>query len=142
MGDLMDRRGRDFYAQHYKKVIDLWKQGASVKDISKNLGLSYSCTYHWVKGLRKPEKGNLVEFENFIKNKGPVAVAELEDRFPKHNELFLTGSRRGFPLKRHKINRKLGSYSTWYFIDGQEKVLKKRLTELFEKVEEIKGRLF
>ena len=138
----MDRRGRDFYAQNYGKVKELWNKGVSVKDISKNMGLSYSCVYHWVKGLRKPEKGNLVEFENFIEKNGPTAVADIEEKFPKHNELFLTASRRGFPLRRHRTRNRLGGYSTWYFVSGQEKLLEKRLSELFEKLEEIKQKLF
>ena len=56
------RKGREFYSQNYEKVIELHKKGMSVKDIASRLNMSYSAVYHWTRGLRKPEKGNLLNF--------------------------------------------------------------------------------
>lgn len=136
----MQRRGREFYTKEYDQAMELHSKGLSVRDISDKLGISYSCVYHWVKGLRKPESGNLTEFEKFLSN-GPKPVAEIKDRFPKHNELFLTASRRGFPIKRYAINRRFGDYSTWYFLDGQEIELKNRIKELLNQYKEVKEKI-
>ena len=136
----MHRRGREFYANEYKQVMDLYKEGRSVSEISSKLGISYSCVYHWVKGLRKPESGNLKDFEKLIKA-GPKSAAEIKDRFPKHNELFLTASRRGLPIKRYCLSRKFGDYSTWYFIDGQENELKARITELLNQYKVVQEKI-
>jgi len=112
-----------------------------MKSIADQLGVSYSCIYHWIRGLRKPDAGNISGFEEFIRRNGPVAVADIKKTFPKHNELFLTASRRGLPVKRYTLGRKFGEYSTWYFIGGQENELKKRLEELFSKYKEIRVKL-
>ena len=137
----MLRKGREYYSRHYETAIELYKKGLSVKEIAVKLGLSYSCVYHWIKGLRKPEKGNLVEFERFLKENGPTAAIELEEKFPKHNELFLTAAKRGLPVKRYVLSRKFKGFSVFYFMDGQEEELKKRIKELFAKYKELRERL-
>lgn len=120
--------------------MKMYEEGISVKDIAAKLTMSYSAVYHWVKGLRKPDTGNLNDFENHLK-KGPVAAAEIKDKFPKHNELFLTASKRGISIKRVTLGRKYGDYSTWYFLDGQEDILKEKVKELFKKYREVKEKL-
>ena len=135
------RKGREFYSKNYEKVMDLHKSGVSTRDIADRLGLSYSCIYHWVKGLRKPDTGNISDFENFLVKNGPTAVIDIKDSFPKHNELFLTASRRGLLVKRYALSRKFGEYSTWYFMAGQENELNSRLEELFSKYNYIRQKL-
>jgi transcriptional regulator with XRE-family HTH domain len=119
----------------------LHEKGLSVSEIASQIGVSYSCVYHWVRGLRKPSSGKLNEFEDFIRRDGPASVMDIKARFPKHNELFLTASRRGLPIKRYRMSRRLGDYSTWYFIEGQETELKERIKELLGKYKELKEKL-
>ncbi|MEM7819813.1 MAG: helix-turn-helix domain-containing protein [Candidatus Aenigmatarchaeota archaeon] len=135
------RRGREFYSKNYEKVLELYNQGKSIKEISNQLNISYSCVYHWIKGLRKPDIGNINLFIDFIKNNGPIPIMNIKEKFPKHNELFLTASRRGLPIKRFMLGRKFGEYSTWYLLEGQEELLKDRIEELFLKIREFKERL-
>ena len=135
------RRGREFYSKNYDKVMNLYKSGLPIKDIATQVGMSYSCVYHWIKGLRKPDTGNINDFEKFLLKTGPVPVAEVKERFPKHNEIFLTASRRGLMIKRYSLGRKFGEYSVWYFVPGQEDMLKKRIKELFAKYKEIRVKI-
>ncbi len=135
------RRGREFYSDNYSKAMDLGKQGLAPKEIASKLGISYSCVYHWIRGLRKPAPGNLKDFEKFLRRNGPTAVIDIKDKFPKHNELFLTASRRGMKIRRHVLKRKFGEYSTWYFVEGQENDLKKSLEELSEKYRQVMEKL-
>ena len=135
------RRGREFYSKNYDKVMSLYKDGLPIKDIANQVGMSYSCVYHWIKGLRKPDAGNINDFEKFLLKNGPVPVAEVKERFPKHNEIFLTASKRGLMIKRYSLGRKFGEYSVWYFVPGQEDVLKKRIKELFAKYKEIRVKI-
>ena len=135
------RKGREFYSKNYEKVIELHKKGLSIKEISEQLNISYSAAYHWIKGLRKPEGGNLNSFIDFLRQNGPTPSGKLQDKFPKHNEIFLTASRRGMPLKRLYLGRKFNEYSTWYLLDGQEELLKKRVQGLFSKINEFKDQL-
>ena len=135
------RRGREFYSGRYDNVIKLHEKGFSVGEIASQLGVSYSCVYHWVRGLRKPSSGKLNEFEDFIRKGGPVSVMDIKEHFPKHNELFLTASRRGMPIKRYRMSRRLSDYSTWYFIEGLEAELKERIKELLDKYKELKEKL-
>lgn len=135
------RRGREFYGKHYEDAMKLHKQGTSVKDIASKLNISYSAVYHWVKGLRKPDAGNLNDFESFLKENGPTAVFDLKGKFPKHNEFFLTALRRNMPLKRCVMPRKYGSYAVWYFVEGQEDLLKERVKEMLIKYREAKEKM-
>ena len=79
------RKGREFYSKNYDGAIDLYNKGLSVREIADKLKISYSCAYHWTKGLRRPEKGNLLEFEKFLKENGPTPVIDIKEKFPKHN---------------------------------------------------------
>jgi len=135
------RKGREFYSKHYDRALELHNKGMSIKDIAKELGMSYSAIYHWVRGLRKPESGNINEFIGFLQQHGPTPAGKIAEKFPKHNELFLTASRRGLPLKRLVLGRKFMEYSTWYLLDGQEAVLKERVEELFGRIKEFKEAL-
>ena len=135
------RRGREFYSDNYDRVMELHNKGLSTNEIASQLGISYSCTYHWVKGLRKPSSGRLNEFEEFIKKNGPVSVMDIKELFPKHNELFLTAGRRGIAIQRRRLSRKFGDYSTWYFMEGQEDKIKERIKELLDKYKEVKEKL-
>lgn len=135
------RRGREYYGRKYGEAIRLCSEGRSAQEIARELGVSYSAAYHWIKGIRKPSLGNVNAFVQFLHDNGPQPAEEIKDFFPKHNELFLIASRRGLPVKRAVLDRKLRDYSTWYFLEGQEELLRKRTGEMLEKITEIKGRL-
>jgi len=62
-----------------------------------------------------------------------MPVIEVEKKFAKHNELFLMANRRGLKVKRHILQRKFKQYATWYYLEGQEPLLEKRLDELFSR---------
>lgn len=131
----MIRKGKEHYSSRYGSALTLHDQGMAVDDIAKKLGVSYSCAYHWVKGLRKPEAGNPSAFMKFLEENGPAPVLEVKKRFPKHNELFLICSRRGLGVKRARLERKYLEYSTWYYMEGQEGLLEKRVEEMLSRVE-------
>lgn len=135
------RKGREFYSKHYDRAVSMYKSGTSIKDIARQLGISYSAVYHWVRGIRKPESGNINEFVDFLQEQGPTPAGKIEEKFPKHNELFLIASRRSLPVKRLYLGRKFKEFSTWYLLDGQEELLKKRVENLFSKIEEFKSQL-
>lgn len=125
------RRGKEFYDKNYQLAVKMHEQGLSVKEIAAKLNISYSAVYHWVKGLRKPSAGNVTEFLSFLKEKGPMPVAEIKGKFPKHNELFLISGKRGEPIRRYITDRRLEEYATWYFLEGQEQLLKERIKKMF-----------
>lgn len=135
------RRGREFYGKKYEQAMRMHGEGRSVQEIAKELKISYSAAYHWVKGLRKPDAGNVSAFESFLRERGPQPAAEIKDAFPKHNELFLIASRRGLPVKRLILGRQLKDYGVWYCLAGQEEELRSRTGEMLQKVKEIKGKL-
>lgn len=135
------RQGREAYASLYGRALKMANEGRPIKDVATELGISYSACYHWVKGLRKPGQGNLNSFIDTIKKTGPVPAADIKERFPKHNELFLTASGRGMKIKRYRLPQRLGDYSTWYFAPGQEETLKKNVMELVDKYKELKQQL-
>lgn len=132
------RRGRELYSKKYEEAIKLHQQGKSINEIASALDISYSAAYHWIKGLRKPDEGNLNAFENYLKTKGPMPVIEVEKNFPKHNELFLMANKRGMNIRRTVLKRKYAKYSIWYFLDGQEDQLKERLEDLYAKIKDIR----
>jgi hypothetical protein len=132
------RKGRETYGKKYDEAMAMHQQGKSVNEIAAALNVSYSAAYHWVKGLRKPEKGNVNEFEEYLRSEGPLPVIEVEKKFPKHNELFLMANRRGLTVKRHVLKRKFSKYSTWYYLDGQEEILERRLKELFSTIDKVR----
>lgn len=135
------RKGREFYSKNYGKVMQLHSSGVGTADIAKQVGLSYSAVYHWVRGLRKPDIGNVNAFESFLEQHGPQAAVEIAERFQKHNEIFHTSVSRGSQLRRQTLERKFGGYATWYFLPGQEEALKKRIAELLDKYKEMRGRI-
>lgn len=135
------RRGREFYGKKYDEAIALYSEGKDIKGIAKQLGVSYSAAYHWVKGLRKPELGNANEFIAFLKLHGPAAAVHVMHRFPKHNELFLIAARRSLPIKRAYLGKEYKELSTWYFLPGQEQVLDARIKELQQKINNLKNTL-
>jgi len=134
------RKGKEFYSKRYEEAMKMYNSGIPIKDVASKLDLSYSSVYHWAKGLRKPQVGNLVSFENFIKN-SPRAVADVKEKFPKHNELFLTAAKRGIPIKRQVFDKRFGDYATWYFMNGDEKKLKNEVRKLREKYGEVRDKL-
>jgi biotin operon repressor len=135
------RKGREFYSKNYDKVIELYNQGTEIKKIAEQLGMSYSAVYHWVKGLRKPEKGNIIKFIEFLKSSGPMPIAEIEDKFPKHNDIFHVAIARKMPIKRKILQAKIGKYNTWYYLEGQEEELENKIKLLKEKIEEIQRKI-
>lgn len=137
----MMRKGREFYSKNYAKAMELHNSGVEMNDIAKQLNISYSAVYHWVRGLRKPDAGNINAFQKFLEQNGPAAAVEIKDRFPKHNEIFHTAVSRGSPLQRHTLERKFGEYATWYFLPCQEAALKQRIQELLEKYKDLRNKL-
>lgn len=135
------RKGREFYSKNYDKAMELHRNGTEINEIAKQLNISYSAVYHWVRGIRKPDVGNINAFESLLEKNGPQAAVEIKDTFPKHNEIFLTAASRGSALRRHMLDRKFGEYSTWYFLPGQEDALKMRIQELLGKYKELRGKL-
>ncbi len=135
------RRGREFYSKHYDEALRLYKEGLSTRQIADKLNISYSAVYHWVKGLRKPESGNVASFMGYLKDSGPVAVTDIKEKFPKHNELFLIAVRRNLAVKRHMLKKKYRDYATWYYLEGQEQELESRIKELMDKIKDIKEKL-
>jgi DNA invertase Pin-like site-specific DNA recombinase len=134
------RKGREFYSKNYEKAISLYNQGKEIKDIAKELNISYSAAYHWIKKLRKPDAGRMREFEEFLKKNGPTAVIDLKDKFVKHNEIFLTATKRKIQIKRLVLTKNLGDYSTWYYLPEQQELLKEKIDELKEKIKKMQLR--
>lgn len=135
------RKGREFYDRHYSEAMKLHGEGLSVREIADKLGVSYSAAYHWIKGIRRPEQGNVSGFVSFLEKHGPAAVADLKEKFPKHNEVFLIATRRARPVKRYMMKKMYGDYSTWYYLEGQEAELEKRISMLMDKIKEVKEKL-
>lgn len=135
------RKGRETYGKKYDEAMALHAQGKSPREIAAALGISYSAAYHWVKGLRTPEKGNVNEFIDYFRKEGPMPAIEVEKIFPKHNELFLMANKRGLTVKRHVLKRKFAKYSIWYYLDGQEALLETRLKELFDTIKNARDKL-
>ncbi len=135
------RRGKEFYTNKCKEAIELHNSGKTIDEAAKELNVSYSTAYHWIRGMRKPESGNLRSFETFLVKNGPTAVIDIKERFPKHNELFLTATRRGIAVRRRIIDRRYGEYATWYFISGHEKQMEECLRELTKKYKELKEKI-
>jgi hypothetical protein len=136
-----ERKGKEFYSEKYGPAVRMFQQGIPVSRIASELGMSYSAVYHWVRGLRKPGSGNVAGFLSHLRKNGPCAAADLKEIFAKHNELFLIASRRGLPVKRYMIQKKFGEYSTWYYVEGQEKELEMRIGALMQKIKDVKNKL-
>ena len=128
------RTGREAYSEKYERALELQKAGKSASEIAKELGVSYSAAYHWVKGLRAPAAGNLRAFEAFLSTNGPTPVVDTKEKFPKHNELYHTAAARGSPIRRFVLAqpRAFGELGTWYYLAGQETGLKSRIKALME----------
>jgi len=137
----MERKGREIYSDKYEAAIKMNEEGKSIKEIAKELDVSYSAAYHWIKGLRKPEKGRTNDFIKYLELNGPSAVIDVKEKFSKHNEIFLTASKRGLKLKRKFLGREYGEYSTWYLLEGQENKLKEREEELKEVIKRVQKKL-
>jgi predicted transcriptional regulator len=135
------RRGKEHYSARYGEAIRLHESGMGVNEIAQKLGISYSAAYHWVKGIRKPGSGNPTEFVEFLRKNGPLSALDAGKRFPKHNEVFLICSRRRMGVKRVYLGRKFMEYSTWYYLEGQEKTLQERIEEIFSKIDEFRKSL-
>lgn len=135
------RQGKETYPEKYRLAIEMENAGKKPKEIAEKLGISYSCAYHWAKGLRKPSDGNVSEFISYLDKMGPMPVAEVKEKFKKHNELFLISSRRNSALRRHFIGRKYAEYGTWYLLKGQEKMLDERIAELLSVLSKAKEKL-
>jgi predicted DNA-binding protein YlxM (UPF0122 family) len=126
------RKGREVYTAKYRKSLELYKQGFSVKQIAQQLNISYSAVYHWIKGLRKPKSGQLDKFLAYVK-RAPVPQAVISNKFPKHNELYHIAISRKLPINRKILPTKFGEYRIWYYTTGQEKALKSSIQELKQK---------
>jgi transcriptional regulator with XRE-family HTH domain len=132
---MMAKIGREVYHERHAQAMELAQKGMKVADIAERLGVSYSAAYHWVKGIRVPEKGNIKGFEAMLRERGPLPAADVMEKFPKHNEIFLTGQRRGIPFRRYVLSkpRAFGPLATWYYLEGQEAMLKERIMKMLKK---------
>ena len=138
----MLRKGKDFYSNNYEKVLELQKQGKTIKEISKELDLSYSAIYNWIKG-KKPEKGSINKFIEFLQKNGPMPVIVIKELFPSYDDLYQSARKRGFNVNRYVTSSKkiLGKSSVWYYLDGQEAELKKRVLDMIKKYKELREKL-
>lgn len=133
------RKGKEFYNKVYNLAIQMHKKGLGEKEISEKLKISYSTVYAWLVKDRKPEKGALIKFRNLLEKNGPTSAGELKEKIPKHNDFYHISGKRGFGIKRiHIKGLRLGQYAYWYYLDGQEKLLKKRVDELIKKYREVR----
>jgi predicted DNA-binding protein YlxM (UPF0122 family) len=126
------RQGKETYNQKYEDTIRLHKNGRTSSEIAKELNISYSSVYHWIKGLRNaPKQSMLAKFESFLKEKGPHSVADIKNLFPKHNELYNQAIARKCQIRRFMLSqpRIFGDSATWYYTPGQEAELKKRILQ-------------
>jgi hypothetical protein len=126
------RSGKEAYSEKYRQALALHRQGKPVAEIAKELGVSYSAAYHWVKGLREaPQATKLEEFEAYLKTRGPLPAVDIKEVFPKHNELYHTAAGRGGAIRRFVLSnpRTFGEAATWYYLQGQESLLKERITK-------------
>ncbi|MCD6215798.1 MAG: hypothetical protein B6U68_03030 [Candidatus Aenigmarchaeota archaeon ex4484_14] len=136
------RKGKEFYNKIYSQFLELAKKGASAKEISKSLNISYSTAYAWLVKKRKPKNSALMEFRNFLRKNGPTAASELKKKIPKHNEFYHISSKRGLGIRRmHIKGLRLGQYAYWYYLDGQEELLKKRIKSLVKKYKKAKEKI-
>lgn len=135
------RKGKEYYAKKYEKAKKLHKKGKSIKEIAKTLDVSYSAAYAWIKKDRKPKKGQLVKFIEFLKKNGPQTKPQLKKEFKKYNELYHIAVKRGKPIKRKNLDPRYKKFRTWYYLEGQEKQLKKRIKALKKKYKQFKDKL-
>ena len=135
------RKGKELYAELYPKAIEMNKNGVPIKDIAKQLGVSYSAVYAWLKQGRVPEEPEAVKMKNYLEKHGPTAAADIAVAFPKHNDFFHLAARRGIKIKRAVLEPRLKDYRTWYYLEGQESELEKRIAVLRKKYKEMKEKV-
>jgi hypothetical protein len=136
---MITRRGKEFYGKTYDEAIRLHNEGKQISEIAKDLKISYSSAYHWIKGLRQPQAGSVSEFAQYVQANGPLSAVHLLKKFPKHNELFLIASRRGIEIKRMYLGKKYRELATWYYFLGQEKELEQRIEDVKRKIESLRS---
>lgn len=134
----MMRKGKDFYHNQYEKAMEMYNSGKSVKDISDVLGISYSSIYSWIRG-KAPKKGSLNDFVDFLRKNGPSPVIVMKEMFPSHDNLYQNAVQRGFGVNRYKTSQKkpFGQAATWYYLEGQDEELKKRVLDMVKKYKEL-----
>ncbi|MEM5812885.1 MAG: helix-turn-helix domain-containing protein [Candidatus Aenigmatarchaeota archaeon] len=137
----MIRKGKNFYVENYKKAIELYSKGYSIKDIASILGISYSACYAWIFKKRIPKKDIATKFYEFLKVHGPSPIIEIKKEFSKHSDVYLEAKERGFKIMRYRLPRILKGYSIWYYLEGQEKELINRVKDIINKREELKEKL-
>ncbi len=135
------RKSKEKYTELYPQAVELSKKGVSVKDISLQLGISYSAVYAWLRQGRKPAPPSLVRFKQYLKEYGPTAAIDIKRIMPKHNDFYHISQKRGMGIKRVVLDKRYAEYRTWYYLDDQEALLKQRLEELREKYAKVKKKL-
>jgi len=137
------KKGKEFYFQQYEKVMKLHKKGLSLKDIASKTDLSYSAVYNWIIRSKAPKKSSLDDLIEFLRLNGPSPVIVIKELFPSHDDLYHNAQKRGFFLRRYSMSHKkgFGKASVWYYIDGQEEELKRRVVDMIKKYKELKERL-
>ncbi|MBI5332655.1 MAG: helix-turn-helix domain-containing protein [Candidatus Aenigmarchaeota archaeon] len=135
------RKRKDFYFQKYDRAVELHKTGKSIQNIAKELDLSYSAVYSWLNNGKRPEKDALNYFVDFLRKNGPMPAIFVKELFPSHDDLFHMAVKRGSELNRHLVKGRsvLKQSGVWYYIDGQEDELKKRVIGMLKKYNELKS---
>lgn len=137
----MLRKGKHFYVETYKKALELYHNGYSIKEISNILGISYSTCHAWISKKRTPKKDIVTKFYEFLKLHGPSPIMEIKKEFSKHSDIYLLAIERGFKINRYKLPRIFKEYSIWYYLEGQEKELLNRINDIINKRNELKEKL-
>ncbi|MAH42826.1 hypothetical protein CL614_03825 [archaeon] len=135
------RKGKETYTELYPKAIEMSKKGKNVKDIAKELGISYSAVYAWLKQGRKPSSPSLVKFKKYLETHGPTASIDIKKVIPKHNDFYHIAQKRGIGIKRAVMDKRYADYRVWYYLDGQDDVLQQRMQELRKKYVKVKKKM-
>ena len=135
------RQGKETYTELYPKAIEMSKNGKSVKDIAKELGISYSAVYAWLCQGRKPSSPSLVKFKKYLEKHGPTAGIDIKEIIPKHNEFYHIAQKRGIGIKRAIMDKRYAEYRVWYYLNGQDDVLQQRTQELRKKYVKVKKKM-
>lgn len=135
------RKGKEQYTELYPRAVALHDKGMPMKDIAKELKISYSAVYAWLKQGRRPDEPTLTRFHDYLKDNGPTAVADIKTAVPKHNDFYHISLKRNMGIKRVILDKRYMDYRVWYYLEGQEAVLEERLTDLRKKYVKIREKM-
>ena len=123
------------YRDKYEEFISLMEEGKSLSEISRILGVGKSTLHYWkTRGKRETA---LEKLEKFLREKGPSPLYIVKEKFPKHSELYTKSRARGSKIRKYDSGMK-PPLRHWYYLEGQEKELGKRVSEIRKKIEKAK----